>query len=427
MLDIQFIRDNAKLVQEKSEQKGIKVDINKLLELDKKRRDLIGGVEELRSKRNKLSGDKKPSAEQIAKGRELKDKITKVDEQLAKIDQEFNSLLGTVPNMPSDDVPIGAKEEDNKVIKTVGEKPKFDFEPKNHAELGEALGIIDKERAAKVAGSRFAYLKGDLVKLQFALIQFGLDVMTNEDILKQIIKENKLKVSSKPFVPVLPPAVAQTAVYEATGRLNREEVTYKLADDDLWLNASAEHTLAPMHMDEILDEKDFPVRYAGYTTAFRREAGTYGKDTEGIFRLHQFDKLEMESFSTADESMQEHLFMIAIQEYLMQQLKLPYQLVLKCTAEIGGPNARGVDIETWLPSQKQYRETHTADYITDYQSRRLKTRVRRESGEVELVHTNDATAFSQRPLIAILENYQTKDGNFEIPEVLKPYLHIHLK
>src|SRR3990167_4620869 len=177
-----------------------------------------------------------------------------------------------------------------------------------------------------------------------------------------------------------------------------------------------------MHMNEVLDEKDFPVRYVGYTTAFRREAGTYGKDTEGIFRLHQFDKLEMESFSTADESMQEHLFMIAIQEYLMQQLKLPYQLVLKCTAEIGGPNARGVDIEAWLPSQKKYRETHTADYITDYQARRLKTRVRRTSGEVELVHTNDATAFSQRPLIAIIENYQTKDGNFEIPEVLKPYL-----
>ena len=281
--------------------------------------------------------------------------------------------------------------------------------------------MIDKERAAKVAGARFAYIKGDLVKLQFALIQFGLDVLTNEEILKQIIKDNKLKVSSKPFVPVLPPAVAQTAVYEATGRLNKEEVTYKLADDDLWLNASAEHTLAPMHMNEILEEKDFPVRYVGYTTAFRREAGTYGKDTEGIFRLHQFDKLEMESFSTADESLQEHLFMIAVQEYLMQALKLPYQVVLKCTGEIGGPNARGVDIETWLPSQKQYRETHTADYITDYQARRLKTRVRRDNGEVELVHTNDATAFSQRPLIAIIENYQTKDGNFEIPDVLESY------
>src|SRR3990167_77742 len=422
MLDIQFIRDNAKLVAEKSRQKGFDVDITLLLQLDEKRRKLIGEVEELRAKRNALSGSKKPSSEQISKGRELKEKIAKTEDELGKTEQEFNVLLKKVPNMPTDDVPVGSKEEDNKVIKTVGEKPKFDFELKNHAELGEALGFIDKERAAKVAGSRFAYIKGDLVKLQFALIQFGLDVLTNEDTLKQIIKDNKLKVSSKPFIPVLPPAVAQTAAYEATGRLNKEEQTYKLADDDLWLNASAEHTLAPMHMDEILDEKNFPILYVGYTTAFRREAGTYGKDTEGIFRLHQFDKLEMESFSVSENSMQEHLFMIAIQEYLMQQLKLPYQVVLKCSGEIGGPNARGIDIETWLPSQNKYRETHTADYITDYQARRLRTRVRRDSGGVELVHTNDATAFSQRPLIAIMENYQTKDGNFEIPEVLKPYL-----
>ena len=422
MLDIQFIRDNAKLVAEKSRQKGFDVDIGKLLELDEKRRRLIGEVEELRAKRNELSGSKKPSLEQITKGRELKEKIAKTEDELGKTEQEFNVLLKKVPNMPTDDVPVGSTEQDNKVIKTVGEKPKFSFEPKNHAELGEALGFIDKERAAKVAGSRFAYIKGDLVKLQFALIQFGLDVLTNEDTLKQIIKDNKLKVSSKPFIPVLPPAVAQTAAYEATGRLNKEEQTYKLADDDLWLNASAEHTLAPMHMDEILDEKDFPIRYVGYTTAFRREAGTYGKDTEGIFRLHQFDKLEMESFSVSENSMQEHMFMIAIQEYLMQQLKLPYQVVLKCSGEIGGPNARGVDIETWLPSQNLYRETHTADYITDYQARRLKTRIRRDSGEVELVHTNDATAFSQRPLIAIMENYQTKDGSIEIPEVLKYYL-----
>ena len=421
MLDMQFIRDNAKLVEEKSQQKGVKIDIDNLLKLDDARRKLISETEDLRAKRNELSGDKKPSEKDIAEGRQLKEKIAALETNLEKIGQEFNSLLKSVPNMPTGDVPVGDKEEDNKVIKTVGAKTKFDFKPKTHAEIGETLGIIDKERAAKVAGARFAYIKGDLVKLQFALIQFGLDVLTNEEILKQIIKDNKLKVSSKPFVPVLPPAVAQTAVYEATGRLNKEEVTYKLADDDLWLNASAEHTLAPMHMNEILEEKDFPVRYVGYTTAFRREAGTYGKDTEGIFRLHQFDKLEMESFSTADESLQEHLFMIAVQEYLMQALKLPYQVVLKCTGEIGGPNARGVDIETWLPSQKQYRETHTADYITDYQARRLKTRVRRDNGEVELVHTNDATAFSQRPLIAIIENYQTKDGNFEIPDVLESY------
>jgi len=177
-----------------------------------------------------------------------------------------------------------------------------------------------------------------------------------------------------------------------------------------------------MYLDEILSEAELPIRMVGYTTAFRREAGTYGKDTEGIFRLHQFNKLEMESFTTADVSLDEHLFLVAIQEYLMQQLGLPYRVLEKCTADIGRPNAKGVDIDVWLPSQKQYRETHTADYITDFQARAMKTRVRREAGTVELAHTNDATAFSQRPIIGIIENCQTVEGNVRIPEVLRPYL-----
>jgi seryl-tRNA synthetase len=247
-------------------------------------------------------------------------------------------------------------------------------------------------------------------------------VLTDEEIIKQIIAENGLKVSSKPFVPVLPPAMAKTDVYMATGRLNKEEQTYKLEDDDLWLNASAEHTLAPMFLNEILDEKDLPLRFVGYTTAFRREAGTYGKDMEGMLRLHQFNKLEMECFNLPEESMQEHLFLVAVQEYLMQQLGLPYQLLNKCTADIGFPNARGMDIEVWLPGQDKYRETHTADYITDFQAQGMKTRVRRQDGSVELVHTNDATAFSERPLIGIIENFQTQDGNVTVPEVLRPYM-----
>jgi len=215
--------------------------------------------------------------------------------------------------------------------------------------------------------------------------------------------------------------VARTEVYDATGRLDKEETTYKLADDELWLNASAEHTLAPMYLNEILDEKDLPLRYVGYTTAFRREAGTYGKDMEGILRMHQFDKLEMESFTTAEKSLDEHLFMVAVQEYLTKTLELPYHVLMKCTADIGKPNARGVDIEVWLPGQNKYRETHTADYITDYQTRRMQTRVRRTSGEVELAHTNDATAYSQRPLIGILENYQQADGSVRVPKVLQKY------
>ena len=283
-------------------------------------------------------------------------------------------------------------------------------------------GWLDKERAVKIAGARFVYTKGDLVRLEFALWQYGMAVLGDEEILKQIIAENDLQVSSKPFIPVLPPAVAKKEVFEATGRLNREEQTYKFEDEDLWMNASAEHTIAPMYMNEILDEKELPIRYIGYTTAFRKEAGTYGKDTEGIFRLHQFNKLEIESFTTPETSLNEHLFLVAVQEYLMQQLKLPYHVLEKCTADIGRPNAKGVDIEAWLPSQNTYRETHTADYITDYQARAMKTRLRRETGEVELLHTNDATVFSQRPLIAIIENYQTSEGDVMIPEVLKPFM-----
>jgi seryl-tRNA synthetase len=425
MLDIQFIRDNPEMVAEKSRQKGYEIDVRQLLGFDTERRELLQQVEELRRQRNEMSGQtkgQKPSEEQMAKGRDLKDQLTKLEHQLAAIEKEFIELLKKVPNMPLDDVPVGASEDENVVVKQWGDKPQFDFEPKNHWQIGEAKGWIDRDRATKVAASRFVYLKGDLVLLEFALWQFALSQLTDENVIKQIIADNNLSVNSKPFTPVLPPAVAKKEVFEATGRLNKEEQTYKIEDEDLWLNASAEHTLAPMYLDEILDEKDLPLRYVGYTTAFRREAGTYGKDMEGILRLHQFNKLEMESFNLPEDSLQEHLLMVAIQEYLMQQLKIPYQLLNKCTADIGFPNARGMDVEAWLPGQNKYRETHTADYITDFQAQGMKTRIRRDDGSIELAHTNDATAFSERPLIAIIENFQTTEGNVKVPDVLQPYM-----
>ncbi len=424
MLDIRFIRENSRRVQEASEQKGFKVDIDHLLRLDSKRRDLLGKVEALRKERNDLSSNMKqqPSDKVIALGRELKQNLATEEGLLQSAEESYLAELKKVPNMPLDHVPVGATEDDNVVVRTVGEPTKFNFEPKNHWQIAEARDWIDKERAVKVAGARFAYVKGDLVRLHFALVQFGLDVLSDQEVLKKIIAENNLNVSSKPFTPVMPPAVARTDVYDATGRLNKEEQTYKLADDDLWLNASAEHTMAPMYLGEILDEAELPIRLLGYTTAFRREAGSYGKDREGIFRLHQFDKLEMESFTTPETGLDEHKLMIAIQEYLMQQLKVPYRVLQKCTADIGGPNAAGVDIDSWLPGQQKYRETHTADYITDYQARRMQTRLRRANGEVGLVHTNDATVFSQRPLIAIIENYQQEDGTIALPDVLRAYL-----
>ena len=426
MLDIQYIRDNPELVAEKSKQKGYGVDISQLLGFDEERRELLGQVEELRRRRNELSAQtkgQKPSDEQVKQGKELKEKLADLEHKLAAVELEYVGLLKQVPNMPTDDVPVGASEDENVVSKTVGDKPKFDFQPKSHAEIAEAKGWLDKERAAKVTGARFAYLKGDLVQLQFAIIQFVLSRLTDRQFLQGIIAEQGLKVSDQPFVPVLPPLMLRTDIYDAMDRLEPRDDRYKIEDEDLWLQGSAEHVIGSMHADEILDEAQLPLRYLGYATSFRREAGTYGKDMEGMFRMHQFDKLEMESLTLADNSYDEHLLLVAIQEKLMQELGLPYQVLSKCTADIGKPNARGVDIEAWLPGQDKYRETHTADYMTDYQARRLKTRVRRTSGEIELVHTNDATAFAlSRTPIAIIENFQTSEGDVVVPEALRPYL-----
>lgn len=425
MLDIRYIRENAARVQEASEQKGYKVDIAHLLQLDDERRELLIKTEEIRRERNELSSSLKqgrPTSEQIERGKALKTELAELEDRLRVVDEEFTNALKKVPNMPESDVPVGASEDENLVAKEVGERPTFDFEPKNHWQIAEERMWIDKGRAAKVAGSRFAYLKGELVRLQWALMQFALDRLMDEAIIKQIVETNKLQVSTKPFTPVLPPLMIRTDIYDAMDRLEPSDDRYKIEGEELWLQGSAEHVLGSMHADEIFEEAQLPVRYVGYATSFRKEAGTYGKDMEGIIRMHQFDKMEMESLATADTSYQEHLLMIAIQEYLMQQLKLPYRLINKCTADIGKPNARGWDIEVWLPGQDKYRETHTADYMTDYQARRLQTRVRRTNGEVELVHTNDATVFSQRPLIAILENFQNADGTITVPEVLRPYL-----
>jgi seryl-tRNA synthetase len=441
MLDIRFIRENSELVAQKSKQKGYEVNVPKLLERDKRRRELQTLIDEKRAQKNELSlsvsispspspeenppGDiLPPSDESREKGREVKNEIALLETEYKNVDKEFKVLLKQVPNMPLDDVPVGASEAENVVAKEVGEKPRFDFEPKNHWEIAEARGLIDKERAAKVAGSRFAYIKGDLVRLQFGLIQFAIETLTNEEKIKEIIADAGLNVSSKPFIPVLPPAMVRTEVYEAMDRLEPSDDRYRVGaeEDNLWLQGSAEHTLGPMYMDEILPAEQLPIRYLGYATSFRREAGSYGKDQEGIIRMHQFDKLEMESFSAPQEGLNEHLLMVAIQEYLVKSLGLSYRVLQKCTADIGKPNARGIDIDIWMPGQNAYRETHTADFMTDYQSRRLQTRVKTEA-RTELVHTNDATAYAPgRILVAIIENYQNADGTVRVPEVLQGYL-----
>jgi seryl-tRNA synthetase len=426
MLDIRFIREHADAVQQNARNKGYEVNIDELLRLDSSRRELQQDAERLREQRNDIASRMKggrPSDDVIAEGKQVKEELTVVEANLKAAEQFFLDGLKEVPNMALEDVPVGANEDENVVAKKQGDPTQFAFAVKNHAELAEAKGWLDKERAAKVAGSRFAYLKGDLVKLQFALIQYVIDKLSDQTFIDEIIAENNLNVSNKPFLPVLPPLVLRTGLYDAMDRLEPRDDRYKIEDEDLWLQGSAEHVLGSMHADEIFDEKELPIRYIGYATSFRREAGTYGKDMEGMFRMHQFDKLEMESLTVGEVGREEHLFLIAIQEKLMQQLGIPYQILMKCTFDIGKPNARGVDVEAWLPGQDKYRETHTADYMTDYQARRLNTRVRRRSGELELVHTNDATAMPlSRGPIAILENYQQADGSVKIPEVLRSYM-----
>lgn len=429
MIDIKLLREQPDIVKAAARNKNAEVtdsDIDKLIKLDDERRDAMNEIEDLRRQRNENSdsqGKGKPSPEQIEQGKKLKEQLAGLEERYAKLDAEYLAILKLVPNIPLKEVPIGKTEDENVVVKKVGEPTKFDFEPKNHWQLAELHGLIDKERAAKIAGARFAYLKGNLVRLHFAMINFAMDVLTSDTILAEIIEEAGLsgKVSSKPFTLVMPPLMIRTEPYDAMDRLEPRDDRYKIEGEELWLQGSAEHVLGSMHMNEVLPEADLPLRYAGYATSFRKEAGSYGKDMEGILRMHQFEKLEMESLTTAEQSYDEHLFLIAIQEYLMKQLELPYQVLMKCTADIGKPNARGVDIEVWLPGQDKYRETHTADYMTDYQARRLQTRVRRNDGEVELVHTNDATALAQRPLIAVLENYQEADGRIAVPAVLQKY------
>ncbi|MCL2001869.1 serine--tRNA ligase [Candidatus Saccharibacteria bacterium] len=423
MLDINYIRENAKKVKEFSVNKGCKVDVDKTLLLDDERRALAGKINLLREERNAMAAEakgQKPSAEQVARGKEIKAELSVLEAELAVTEESFMALLKQIPNAPTDDVPVGLTEDENGVAETIGIPPKFDFAPKNHWQIAEARDWIDKERATKVTGTRFAYIKSDLVRLEFAIINYVIKHLTDRKIIAKLIKDNNLVgLSDKPFTPVLPPLMIKTEMYDAMDRLQPSEDRYKIEGEELWLQGSAEHVLGSMYANEIIEEKDCPIRMLGFASSFRKEAGSYGKDMEGIFRMHQFDKLEMETLGTAESSLQEHYLFVAIQRALLEGLGLPYRVIKKCTFDIGKPNARGIDLEVWLPGQGKYRETHTADYMTDYQTRRLKTRIRRADGTIELAHTNDATAFALgRIMIALIENGQTADNKVRLPQAL---------
>lgn len=418
MLDIKFIRENPDMVLAAIKNKKAEpVDLDALFTLADKRKEVIQKIDEVNRLRNEAQNSRN-----IEEGKRLKDQLQELETQKTTLDAEYVGMMIKLPNIPTVDTPVGKDEDENKVVREWGEKPQFAFTPKDHATLGKDLGIINTEKATEVSGPRFSYLMGDLVLLEWAMMQFAMSVLINEAKLKEIADAEGLTVSTKPFVPVLPPVMIKKPVQVRMARYMKDEDHYLFPNDDLMLIGSAEHTLGPLHMDEIIPEADLPIRYVGFSTAFRREAGTYGKDTAGILRQHQFNKMEMESFTLPEHGMQEQDFLVAIQEYFLRSLNLPHQRILVCTGDMGFPDQRQIDIETWVPTQQKFRETHSADYIGGFQARRLNTRVKRADGTVEHVHMNDATALAERPLIAILECNQQADGSVKVPDVLAPFM-----
>jgi len=436
MLDIKFIRENPQIVKEGCKKKQVKVDIDRLLEADKRRREILQALEDIRAQKNKASKEisriknEREKRKIILKMRELDKNSDRLNKTLKDLENEFNNLMLQIPNLPFgeelrssshfarlhlarvDDVPIGKDEKDNVILREWGEKPKFDSKVKNYLEIAENLDLIDIKRAAKVSGTRFGYLKREAALIEFALINFAFDTL---------IKQG--------FIPVIPPVMIKPEMALAMGYLEQtdDQEAYFLPKDNLYLVGTAEQSLGSMHAGEIFEENDLPKRYAGFSTCFRREAGSYGKDTRGMFRVHQFDKVEMFSFTKPEDSIKEHKFFLSLEEELMTSLKLPYQVVNICTADLGRPAAAKYDIEAWVPSQKRYRETHSTSNCTDFQARRLNIRYKDKSGKTNLVHTINGTAFSMRPLIAILEIYQRKDGKIDVPKVLQKYLPGHQK
>ncbi len=409
MLDLNFIRENSKLVQKSSKDKGVDIDVNHILEIDKKHRELSLNVQRLRGERNILvSAIKgKPTPQHLEKGKKLKEKLEKEEHALSAVWDELKMWLLKIPNLPKPDVKVGKDESENEIIRKVGTPKKFSFTPKDHLELGEALDVIDVKRATKVSGSRFGYLKNEGALLEFALKQFAFDVL---------IKEG--------FIPVIPPMLIKKEIMDGLGytQMGEEENIFSLDKDNLYLVGTSEQSIVPMLKDEVLKKEELPKRFVGFSTCFRREAGSYGKDTRGIFRVHQFDKVEMVSFVAENEDDKEHEYMLSLEEKLLKALEISYQVVRICTGDLGFNAARKYDIEVWIPSQNKYREITSASTTTDFQSRRLNIKYQ-DGNEKKYVNILNGTAFSMnRPIIAILENYQQKDGSVIIPKVLQKYI-----
>jgi len=425
MLDIKFIRKNSELVKEGIVKKGADPKlVDSFLRLDEDWRVKVAAIDQLRSEHNLNNNElaKHRTDDLISKAEILKTQLNKLEEEKKDLEERRQSRLNLIPNLPDKDVPPGKDESENQVMKEIGEKPKFDFEPKDYLSLAEKLGIIDVKRAAKASGSRFGYLSGTAALMEFALINFAIKRLSDEAFIAKVIKKNNLNVSNKPFTFVIPPVLINQKSMWGMGYLDRgADEIYHLEKDDLYLVGTSEQSLGVMHQDETFKEEELPKRYMGFSTCFRREAGSYGKDTKGILRVHQFDKLEMFDFTTPETSSEEHKLFLAIEETLMQELELSYRVMKICAGDLGAPAASKFDIEAWFPGENVYRETHSTSNCTDYQARRLSIRYKDKSKTTNFVHTVNGTVFSQRPILAIIENYQTQEGAINIPKVLSSY------
>ncbi|MCL5022950.1 MAG: serine--tRNA ligase [Nitrospirae bacterium] len=423
MLDIRFVRDNPDKLREALRKRGmadfsaaeVQMNLDQVLELEGRRRQLLREVEELRNKRNvvseeigKLKREKKDAAVLLSEMKGVSEKIKDLDDGLGEIEEKEKLFLRYIPNIPHESVPVGKDETDNMVVRTWGEPKGFDFPPLNHWDIGEILGIIDFDRASKIAGARFALMKGAGARLERALMNFMLDLNT-----------------SKGYMEVFPPILVNRESMTGTGQLPKFEMElFRIADPEFYLIPTAEVPVTNIHRDEILKEQDLPIYYTAYTPCFRREAGSYGKDTRGLIRQHQFNKVELVKFVKPEDSYDELEKLTANAEEILQRLDLPYRVVALCTGDLGFSAAKTYDLEVWLPGQQKYREISSCSNFEDFQARRANIRFKREGKKgTEFVHTLNGSGLAiGRTLVAVLENYQQKDGSVRIPQALASYM-----
>jgi seryl-tRNA synthetase len=414
MLDLKAIRSDPERFKQALARRGAAEQVDELLALDARRRELLPEVENAQAERKTLSkqiGERKQAgedaAELMATVQGLKERIESAKAELEEVERKLDKLALTLPNLPDPDAPEGMTEEDAVVIREVGERPAFDFEPRDHLEIGTALGLIEMEKAAALSGSRFAYLKGDLVLLELALVRFAIELVRAEG-----------------HEPVVPPVLVREEALEGTGFLpgDRDQI-YEVPKDELFLTGTSEVGLAGLHANEILDAAELPLRYCAFSTCFRREAGAAGRDTRGIFRVHQFDKVEMFSFVEPSASNDEHERLLAIEERILGELEIPYRVVNVAVGDLGAPAAKKYDCEAWIPSQGRFRELTSCSNTTDYQARRLGARYRPQEGAPpQALHTLNGTACAVgRTIIALIENRQESDGSFTLPNILHQY------